>query len=207
MGIVDTIDMEKHRVDLRITLGRHMRRFQQAQQRDVFEEIVTTILNKNQPEQAELENSLKLTAITRTSLRDIDKYLTSAVKLCASFEQVNLLEKVLRIHLQDLRRKAVLTHKQEGNTATLEPFCLSRASNLSRGGGGVGPDQKVVPGEGAATETPYTPNFGAQSLPANKHTNVSRTRNGNGAQGANCSNSSNSANDKSNTKAKRNKFR
>lgn len=130
MGL-DTSDMEKHSVELRVLLDRHRRRFNTAQRPHAFEEIVMATLNKNRQQQANQDNYIHLQTVDPEGLKMLARFLDQLIAHCQRLEQHEQFQQTLRAALQSSRRQSILAQQQQGDCARpLEPFCLFCASDL-----------------------------------------------------------------------------
>lgn len=105
---LDTKDMERHAVELRLYIDKARRRFDKAQLGDQFEKIVKNVLAQTETQMSEL-NSVRIDSVNEDSARRLSSFLENLVNKCKSPEQHSALQNTLRSSLHQARRTSVLT--------------------------------------------------------------------------------------------------
>lgn len=119
---LDTRDMERHSVELRLYLEKAARRFEKAQMRDAYERIV-----KNQLPQLDLNgpNVLQLDQLSSAEeSRRLTAFLGRLIDACNRSEHHERLQSALRDSLYQSRRKSITIGSQP------EPFCYFCAGGV-----------------------------------------------------------------------------
>lgn len=104
---LDTKDMERHAVELRLFMDKARRRFDKAQLADQYEKIVKNALAQSESEMTE-QNSLKIDNVNSDSAQRLVSFLDNLVTKCQLPEQHEALQNALRSSLHQARRKSVL---------------------------------------------------------------------------------------------------
>ena len=133
---LDTGDMERHNVELRMLLDRHRRRYNLAKETDQFERIVLNVLNKNKDEvPAAEESSIQMRFVDPSGLKRLEHFLDYVIKSCQGLNQLEDFQQTLRLALQHSRRQSILVNHQTADQnqtgRALEPFCLFCAKDLN----------------------------------------------------------------------------
>lgn len=160
---LDTKDMERHKVELRLALEKAKRRFEKAQMQDLFEDIVVKQLpswvENNQP------NVLQIERVSDEENQRLRNFLRNLIERCQREDQFHLLQETLRFSLQESRRRSIMVDPE----ARLNPMCLFCANHLDHNqcsGGQPGPHEdplgtgESVPEQQAAiayNQVPETP--------------------------------------------------
>lgn len=123
---LDTKDMQRHEVELRMFMDKARRRFAKANLGDVFERIVKGALPDDEDAGP---NKLQLDSVgSQEEARRLGAFLDRLVEKCIHLEQHRMLEDTLRDKLQRSRRKCVI--EMQGQA---EPMCYFCASGLESG--------------------------------------------------------------------------
>lgn len=120
---LDTKDMERHKVELRLALDKARRRFEKAQMEDLFQDIVKRQL----PSPSDRPNVLEIDRISNEENQRLRSFLHALIEGCQREDQFALLQDTLRYSLQESRRRSVTVDP----TARLVPMCLFCASDLN----------------------------------------------------------------------------
>lgn len=113
---LDTKDMERHAVELRLYIEKAKRRFVKAQMVDQYERIIHSALPKDQ----EADEGLIINHITDEEARRLNSYLERLITKCYRREQHEMLQKALRDSLYKSRRQSVLA----ADGSQFEPVCF-----------------------------------------------------------------------------------
>lgn len=125
---LDTKDMERHSVDLRLNLDKAKRRFTLAQMLDSFERIVKAALP--QEEENLQPNTLHMERLGDSE--DANKlaiFLDRIVDRCTRQDQHELLQVVLRKTLQQSRRRFILDPETGEPQEPMCYFCMADLTN------------------------------------------------------------------------------
>lgn len=126
---LDTKDMERHAVELRLYMDRAKRRFMKAQMADMYEKIVKNQLP--QSDQMDVANAIQIDQVSEEDTRRLSNFLDRLVDKCMRFEQHQALQTALRASLQQSRRKSVI----DANGQQVEPICFFCAGNIPSNAG------------------------------------------------------------------------
>lgn len=114
---LDTKDMERHAVELRLYIEKAKRRFSKAQMIDMFEKIVKNQLA--QTEGSDAPNTIQIDYISEEDVRRLSNFLDSLVDKCLRSEQHEMLQGALRKSLGDSRRRSIIDNQGQ----QIEPVC------------------------------------------------------------------------------------
>lgn len=119
---LDTKDMERHAVELRLFMDKARRRFDKAQLSDLYEKIVKNALVQSEGELTE-QNSVKIDNVNSDSAQRLVSFLENLVSKCQRAEQHEALQNALRSSLHQARRKSVLDGSNNGLMEQICYFC------------------------------------------------------------------------------------